>query len=118
MDREVVQHDPDLLGLGIVDVDEFAHAFGKVAGRPLVGDLDPAPGPVDVEKDEQVDRAVAPILVVVALELARLGWDRLADLANQLGRALVEADHRALCVGGLGVEVEDILHAGDVSGRP
>jgi len=62
-----------------------------------------------VEEDEQVGRAVAAILAVVALELARLGRDRLADLADQLGRALVEADDRPRRVGGLGVQ----LHASD-----
>jgi hypothetical protein len=114
MSREVVQHDPDLVGLGIVDVDEFAHAFGEVAGRPLLGDLDPAPGPVGIEKDEQVDRAVAPVLAVVALELPWLGRDRRADLADELGWALVEADHRTLRIGSLGVEVEHVFHAGDI----
>ena len=48
-----------------------------------------------VEEDEQVDRAIAAILAVVALELARRGRDRLANLADQLGRALVEAHHRS-----------------------
>jgi hypothetical protein len=39
-----------------------------------------------VEEDEQVGGAVAFILAVVALDLARLGLDGLADLADQLGR--------------------------------
>jgi len=81
---------------------------------------------VGVEEDEQVDRAVAAILAVVAFELARRGRDRLARLADQLGRALVEAHHRPPRIGGFGPrvrplagprtgsEVEDILHAGDV----
>ena len=69
---------------------------------------------MSVEEDEQVDRAVAPILAVVAFELTRRGWDRLARFADQLGRALVEAHHRPPRIGGFGIEVEDILHAGDV----
>ena len=67
-----------------------------------------------VEEDEQIGRSVALILAVVALELSRRGRDRLARLADELGRALVEADHRALRIGRFGVEVEHILHAGDV----
>jgi hypothetical protein len=70
---------------------------------------------VDVEKDEQIDRAVAPILAVVALELPRLGQDRLADLADELGRALIEAHYGVLWVGSLGVEVEHVFHAGDIA---
>src|SRR5258707_11425120 len=57
---------------------------------------------------------IAFILAVVALDLARLGRDRLAYLADELGRALVETDHRALRIGCFGIEVEHILHAGDV----
>src|SRR5262245_38036520 len=67
-----------------------------------------------VEEDEQVGRAIALVLVVVTLELARLGRDRLPDLADELGWALVEADHRALRIGLFGIEIEHILHAGDI----
>ena len=69
-----------------------------------------------VEEDEQIGRAVAAILAVVALELPGLGRDRLAHLADQLDRALVEADHRPLRIGRLGIEIEHVLHAGDVLG--
>jgi hypothetical protein len=48
---------------------------------------------MDVEEDEQVGGSVAFMLTIIALELARPGRDRLADLANQLDRALVEANH-------------------------
>jgi hypothetical protein len=54
----------------------------SVAARPMVGDLDLAPGAVCVEEDEQVDRAVAPILAVVAFELARRGRDRLVPASS------------------------------------
>ena len=67
-----------------------------------------------VEDDEQIGGAVAAILVIVTFELARLGRDRLAHLADELDRAFVEADHRALRIGRFGIEVEHILHAGDV----
>jgi hypothetical protein len=40
-----------------------------------------------VEEDEQVGGPVAFILAVVALKLTRLGLDRLAYLADELGRA-------------------------------
>ena len=66
-----------------------------------------------VEEDEQVGGAVAFILAVVSFDPTRLGLDGLADLADQLGRALVETHHRALWVGRFGVEIEHILHAGD-----
>ena len=50
---------------------------------------------MDVDDDEQVGSSVALVFAVIAFELAWLGRDRLADLANELDRALVEADDRA-----------------------
>src|SRR5262245_46704634 len=66
-----------------------------------------------VEEDEQVGGAVALILAVVALQLPRLGLDGLANLADELGRAFVETDHRTLPIGLRSIEVEHIFHAGD-----
>ena len=75
--RQVILHNPDAGGIGIMDIDEFAHALGVVFRRPTLGDLDLAPGPVHVDADEEIDGAVAAILVIVAFELTRLGWDRI-----------------------------------------
>src|SRR3981189_1278028 len=94
MGRQVVLHDPDAGGIGIMDIDEFAHALGVVFCRPSLGDLDLPPGPMHVDADEEIDGAVAAVLVIVTFELTRLGRDRLAYLTDQLNRALVEADHR------------------------
>src|SRR5258705_8348350 len=88
--------DPDARGIGIMDIDEFAHALGVIFCRPPPGDLDLAPGPMHVDAGEEIDGAVAAILAIVAFELARLGRNRLADLADKLDRALVEANHRPL----------------------
>ena len=71
---------------------------------------------MNVEEDKEVGRAVALVLAVVTFPLAGLGGNGLAHLANRLGRALVEADHRPLGIGGFRVEVEHILHAGDILG--
>ena len=79
-----------------MDIDEFAHALGVVFCRPPLGNLDLAPGPMHIDADEEIDGAVAAVLVIVALELARFGRDRLAHLADELDRALVEAPLAAL----------------------
>ena len=47
--RQVVLHDPNARGIGIMDIDEFAHALGVVFGRAPLGDLDLAPGPMHVD---------------------------------------------------------------------
>ena len=70
MGRQVVLDDPDAGGIGIMDIDELAHALGVVFGRPPLGELDLAPWPVHVEADEEIDGAVAAVLVVEAFELS------------------------------------------------
>src|SRR5882757_4832 len=97
-----------------MDIDELAHAVGVIFCRPPLGDLDLAPGPMDVDADEQIDGAVAAVLTIVAFELARFGRDRLSHLADELDRALVEADHRPVGIGCFGIEVEYVFHAGDI----
>ena len=112
---EIVLHHPDQVCRGIVDVHEVAHAVRIVLRRALVGDRHLAPGVMHIETNEQVDGAVALVLVIVARRPARGSEDWLADLADQLGRALVEADHRPLRIRRLGIKVEHILHAGHVA---
>src|SRR5258705_2806442 len=53
--RQVVLHDPDAGGIGIMNIDEFAHALGVVFCRAPLGYLDLAPGPVHVDADEEID---------------------------------------------------------------
>ena len=67
MDRQVVLHDTDAGGLGVMDIDGFAHAVSIVHGCVLFTDLDLAPGPMRFEGDEEIDSAVTTVLVIVAL---------------------------------------------------
>src|ERR1700678_1561568 len=112
--RQIVQDDGDAFRFREVAITELAHAGGEVHGGAAVGDFDPAPRAMHVEENEQVGRSVALVFAVVALELSRHGRDRLARLADELDRALVEADHWTLRIGWFGVEVEYVLHAGDI----
>src|ERR1700693_4331767 len=97
-----------------MDFDEIAHASGVVFCRSPLGDFDLAPGTVNVEENEEIDRTIATILVIVTFELTRPGRDWLTDLTDELHRAFVEAHHRPLGIGRFGIEVEYVLHAGDV----
>jgi hypothetical protein len=94
--------------VGIVDIDELAHALSVIFGRASRGHFDLAPRPVHIEADEEIEGAVAAVLEIVAFELARLGRNGLAHLADELDRALVEADHRPLGVGCFGPRVRPI----------
>ena len=69
---------------------------------------------MDVEEHEQIGGSVALIFAIVALKLAGLGWDRRANLADELDRALVEADHWAFRIERFGIEIEHVLHPSNV----
>ena len=73
MDRQIVLHDTDAGGVRIMDIDEFAHAVGVVHEGAAIGDVDITPAPMRIEGDEQVDGAVAVVLVIVAFGLPRFG---------------------------------------------
>ena len=67
-----------------------------------------------VEDNEEIDRAVATILVIVTFELTRPGRDGLTDLADELHRTFVEAHDGPLGIGRFGIEIKHVLHPGDV----
>jgi hypothetical protein len=104
-----------------VNVHEFLHASGEVDGGAAIGDFDLAPGPMHVEEDEQVRGAVAFILAVVALDLARLGLDGTAISWSPLPRSPM-ARYRARSrprPGALGqLDVEWLRHASPSAGSP
>src|SRR3954447_24160642 len=111
---EIVLDDPDALGFREVHVDELAQTLGIVLPRAPLGHAHLAPRPVRIHGHEQVERAVAAVLVIDAPDVPRRCRDRLAHLADQLNGALVEADHRTRRIRRLGVEIEHVLHAGHV----
>src|ERR1700674_4646226 len=59
-----------------MDVDEIAHASGVVFCRSPLGDFDLAPRTMNVEENEEIDRTIATILVIVTFELTRPGLAR------------------------------------------
>jgi hypothetical protein len=91
MSGEIVHHHADQFGIWVMDVGQIAHADGEVARGSMFGDLHMAPGPVRIEKHEQIGRAITSIFVIVTPRLTWLARDRLAHFANQLGWAFIEA---------------------------
>ena len=65
-----------------------------------------------VEEDEQVDPAIALVLTIVALKLARRSRNRLADFADELGWAwrLLKMALRSLHVLRSHVQVAKFIH--------
>ena len=115
MGRQIIQHDPDALRHRDNGHRRVRACIRRSPRRSRLSvTLTLRQGRCTSRKTNRLTVPLRSILAVVALELAGHGRDRLAHLADELGRALVEADHRPLRIGRFGIEVEHILHAGDV----
>src|SRR5256884_7292083 len=112
MDRQIVLHEADAVGVGIMDIDEFAHAVGVVHGGAVLGDLDVAPATMRVEGNEEIDGAVAAVLVIVAAPLSPLRRERPAGPPPGRGRGGVVAKPRPRGGPGPRAEEEDHLPYG------
>ena len=58
---QIIEDNADTLGLWEVQVGKFAHAGGEVDCGPALGDLDLAPGPMNIEKDGKMNRLAVPL---------------------------------------------------------
>jgi len=67
-----------------------------------------------VEEDKKIGRPVAPVFALIAFRLARLGRNRLANLADELMRPFIKAYDGSLWIMPFGVEVEHVFHPGDI----
>ena len=64
------------------------------------------------KEHEQVTGAVTLVLGVIALNLTRVGGQRLTGFGNELLTGLIKAHHRLLRVIGFLIHVQDIFHTG------
>src|SRR5215470_19659497 len=62
--RQIVHHHADQVCLWIGDINEVAHALGEITRGALVRHLHAAPRPTRIKADEQIDRAIATILII------------------------------------------------------
>src|SRR4051794_41952813 len=94
MDRQIVLHDTNAGGVGIMDVDEFAHAVCVVYGGAAVCHLDVAPATMRVEGNEEIDGAVAAGLRIVGRAASPPGWKWPAHPAAGGGTGLARRHQR------------------------
>src|SRR5215210_6821328 len=113
---EVIHHQNDLLGAGVVEVNQLSYAIRPVDLRPPLGDAYVAPAGQRLADDEEVSRPVALVLVVVAGGSSRGGGKRFPHLAYELFALLVQAHLRETLVVGACVDRENVLHAPDELG--
>src|SRR6266536_3227697 len=113
---EVVLHQHDLLGIGVVDVDQVLDAMRPVdAGAPRA-DRHVAPAAQRLAHQEQVAHAAALVLVILPGRLPWRDGQGRGDLCEELAAGLVQAHLGPLGVVGLGVDRQHILHAPDELG--
>src|SRR5262245_5776543 len=113
---EVVLHQPDLLGPGVVGLDQLPHALGIVPPRTPLGDTDVPPAPQRLTHQELVADPFTLVLVIHSRRPARPRRAGRPDLAEQLLAGLVEADHRIPRVVGPHVGLDHVFHPPDELG--
>ena len=74
---EIVHYQHDLLGVGVMDIDQLLYALSPVELRSPIGDLEVAPTCKGLANDEEVGRPVALVFVVVTGCPSWLGGERL-----------------------------------------
>src|SRR5262249_21647311 len=89
------------------------HLMREIELRAALCDLDASPSGLRLDKQKEVARAVAFILIIVARELTWPAWQRRASLFDQLLIRLVKVDFRALRVIGGGIQIQHLFHGRD-----
>ena len=92
---EVVLDQHDLLGVGVVDVDQFLDAVRPVDAGAPVADHDLAPASQRLADHEQVAHPLALVLVVLPRRPPGRDGRGGVTSAEQLAAGLVQADLRA-----------------------
>ena len=107
----VVLHQHDLLGVGVVDVDQVPDAVRPIDPGAPSADHDVAPASKRLGHQEQVAYPTALVLVVLPGWPARAQRAGRVDLGEQLAAGLVQADLGAARSIRSGVDLQHILHA-------
>ena len=111
MGVEVVLHQHDPLGVGVVDIDQLPDAARPVDAGAPAADHDVAPASQRLGHQKQVAHPAALVLVVLAGWPARRQRAGRVDLGEQLAAGLVQADLRTQRVIRAGVDLQHVLHA-------
>ena len=96
MGIEIIDHQANHLSLGKMDVHQLLYLLGEIPCRALGRDIDLTPAAQRLHEEKQIGRPLTAIFIGVAGRLSRSGGQRLAHLADELDRTLIETDLRAL----------------------
>src|SRR6266705_1541493 len=110
MGVEIIEHQTNAGGLGIIDIGQFADTFGPVLPGPAGCDSDMTPSAQRFATHKLVAHPFALICIVLAGSPPHAQRQGRSDLANQLFAGFVHADHRCAVIVGPLVAPQDILH--------
>jgi hypothetical protein len=110
---EIVHDQHDLLGIGVVDIDEFTNKVGPILTGATLGDFDEAFANQRFTGQEQLAHPCCLKGVINSLWLSRLHGQALSFVLEQLFRAFVHAHLRKAWIIRTRVDLQDILHPPD-----
>src|SRR6516225_8647402 len=107
---QIVLHQDDFFDVLEVEITDLFEDMGIIDRSAALRDLDMAPAFERREQHEQICRAVALVLVVVACRLSRPYRDRRARLGNKLLGCLIETDQWSRRIMRTRINLKNILH--------
>jgi len=107
---QIVDHQPDALGLGELRIGEPADHVSEVLFAMMVGDDDVPPTTRWTEEHEEAFHSTPLVLIVVPSDSAGTWWEWSNDVPEELVGTLVQADDWSKGIIRLSIEIEDILH--------
>ena len=107
---QIVLHQDDFFDVPEVEITDLFEDMCIIDRSAALRDLDMAPTFERREQHEQICRAVALVLVVVACRLSRPCRDRRARLGNKLLGCLIETDQWSRRIMRTGINFENVLH--------
>src|SRR5215472_13288663 len=110
---QIVQHQMDGVGLGIVDGD-IQQVVGKFSRRAVPRHLGKVPSGFRLHPAEHVDRAAALVFTVSASHSPRPHGLGRANFLVQHHRLLIHTNHRFPLAPRLFIKGQDVLHAPDI----
>src|SRR5215471_12962782 len=113
---EIVQHHTNHLGFGVADVHQPLHFMSKVHLGALLRHLHVPPASLRFDTEEEIPGTIAFVLVIKALGLSGLRWQRDTGRFDQLLACFINIDLRTSRIIRLRIDLQDVFHGGDTLG--
>src|SRR5258708_11216650 len=113
---QIVHHQHNLLGAGVMHVDQFARKVCPVDFGPSSPHLEKTLASQRFAGDKDVTVAIGIILIVDALGMAWLHGQGLPQFRDQLFAPFIQTDVWTLCIVGARVALQDLFHMVDEVG--